>query len=112
MSFTMPSGGSVAFSIEAKNSSNQVLEVRNVSYYNFGSLAAFPNPASSTFKIDVLENEELEIIAFREGNNKAESEFRYCSKESVDVSQWERGTYILHIYHRNKLVKIERLIVQ
>lgn len=36
----------------------------------------------------------------------------YCSKESVDVSQWEKGIYILHIYHKKELVKTERLIVQ
>jgi len=112
MSFTMPSGNSVAFKIEAKNSSSQVIEVRNVAYYNFGSFAAFPNPTTAEFKIDVLENEELEIIAFRESNTKAVTALKYCAKESVDVSQWEKGTYILHIYHHKELVKTERLVVQ
>ena len=112
MSFTMTSGSAVAFKIGARDSFNQLLETRSVSYYNFGSFAVFPNPATSAFKIDLLENEELEIIAFREGDTKAVTTLRYYSKESVDVSQWEKGTYILHIYHREKLVRTERLIVQ
>ena len=112
MSFNMPSGNAVAFRIEARNGSNQLLETRNVSYYNYGTFAAFPNPTTAEFKIDVLENEELDIIAFRENNTKAVTTLKYCAKESVDVSQWEKGTYILHIYHRKELVKTERLIVQ
>lgn len=112
MSFTMPSGNSVAFKIEARNSSNQLLETRSVSYYNFGSFAAFPNPATTEFRIDVLENEELEIIAFKENNAKAVTAFKYCSEESIDVSHWEKGAYILHIYHKKELVRTERLIVQ
>lgn len=73
-------------------------------------MVAYPNPASSEFKIDVLENEELEIIVFKEESKKPLTTLNYCI-ESIDVSQWERGSYILHIYHREKLVKTERLIL-
>ncbi len=113
MSFTMTSGSSVSFQIKAKNSSYQVIGTRNVSYYNYGSYAAFPNPATSTFEIDVAENQELEIIAFEETDNtKVKKLKKYRSKDKIDVSKWKKGNYILHIYHKEKLVKIGRLTVQ
>ena len=62
MSFTMTSGSSISFEIKAKNSSNQTIGTRNVAYYNYGSFSVYPNPTSSTFEIDVAENEALEII--------------------------------------------------
>ena len=113
MSFTMTSGSSISFQIKAKNSSGQVIGTRNVAYYNYGSFAVFPNPTASTFEIDVAENEELKIVAFEADNNtKVKILDKYRSKDKVDVSKWEKGSYILHIYHKEKLVKQERLIVE
>lgn len=111
MSFTMTSGSSMSFLITAKNSYYQTLGTRNVSYYNYGSYKVFPNPSSSSFEIEVIEGVELDIVVFDEKMQKLQEIKGYTAKSRVDVSKWERGNYILHIFQDNKHVKEQRLEV-
>ncbi len=109
MSFTMTSGSSISFLITAKNSSNQVIGTRNVSYYNYGSYMAYPNPTTSSFEIDVIEGVELDIVVFDENKQKLKEIKGYKAKSKVDVSKWKRGNYFLHIYQDSKHVKEQRI---
>ncbi len=113
MSFTMTSGSSISFEIKAKDGSNQTIGTRNVAYSNYGSFSVFPNPTTSSFEIDIAENETLDIIILEGVTLSKIMELKmYKSKDKIDVSGWKKGEYILHIYHREKLVKKERLLVE
>jgi hypothetical protein len=112
LSFNITSGSSVSFSVTARNSSNVVLATRNISFYNFGSFAAFPNPASSTFTIDALDDASM-TLAITNLNGKPVKEIRnHKGKADVDITNLKDGDYILSTYMEGKLMKQQRIKIK
>jgi hypothetical protein len=108
-SFTMTSGGLISFLVTAKNSSNVTLGTRNISFYNYGSFMAFPNPATTSLKIDVREDVALNIVLFNASNYCVKEVQSYEAKSSIDISDLEKGNYIVHVYMAGKLINKQRI---
>jgi len=108
--FTMTSGSSISFNVTARNSSNTVLGSRSITFYNYGSYMASPNPASTSFKIDVIGGVALTVVLYDLHDNSIVQKTReYKARSSIDVSSIAPGTYILKIYRGDKMVKEQRL---
>lgn len=111
-SFTMTSGSSISFLITAKNSSNATIGTRNISFVNFGSFMAFPNPAIASLKIDVREDVPLNILLFNSSNDCVKEVKDYEAKSSIDLSALDKGDYIIHVYLEGKLVNQQRIKIE
>lgn len=110
VSFTMPSGGSISFSVTAKNGST-IIATRSVTFYNYGSFMVFPNPATSEFKID-LNNELPFTILLQSFDGQEKKEIKdYSGGKPIDVSGLKPGDYSVSIYHEGKQVSKQRLII-
>ncbi|MDP3641562.1 MAG: T9SS type A sorting domain-containing protein [Bacteroidota bacterium] len=110
VSFTMPSGGSISFSVTAKNGSTTI-GTRSVTFYNYGSFMVFPNPTTTEFKIDL--NKELPFtVLLQSFDGQAKKEIKdYSGGKSIDVSGLKPGDYSISIYHEGKQVSKQRLII-
>ncbi len=109
LSFNITSGASVSFNVVARNSSNAILGNRNISFYNFGSFAASPNPASTSLKIDALEDAPLFVTISNLKDNSVKEIRNYKGKSTIDVSDLRDGEYVVKIYLEGKLVNEERI---
>ena len=109
LSFNITSGASVSFNVVARNSSNVVLANRNISFYNYGSFAASPNPASSSLKIDALEDVPLAITISNIKDNCVKEIHNYKGKSNIDISDLRDGEYVVKTYLEGKLVNQERI---
>lgn len=109
LSFNITSGASVSFNIVARNSSNVILANRNISFNNYGSFAASPNPASSSLKIDALEEAPLSISITNLKDNSVKEIHNYRGKTDIDVSDLKDGEYLVKTYLEGKLVNEERV---
>jgi len=109
ISFNITSGASVSFNVVARNSSNVVLANRNISFYNYGSFAASPNPASSSLKIDALEDLPLSVTIRNIQDNCGKEIPNYRGKSTIDVSDLRNGEYVVNTYLEGKLVNQERI---
>ncbi|SEG27506.1 hypothetical protein [Algoriphagus boritolerans] len=61
VTFNMVSGGSISFSLTARNGST-VLSTRNVSFFNFGSFSLYPNPSSNKLAIDLNPDLKFDLV--------------------------------------------------
>jgi hypothetical protein len=111
-SFTMTSGGLISFLVTAKNSSNVTIGTRNISFYNYGTFMAFPNPAISSLKIDVREDVPLSIVFYNANNDFAKEVQNYEAKSSIDISALGKGSYIMQVYLEGKLVNQQRITIE
>lgn len=109
LSFNITSGASVSFNVVARNSSNVILANRNISFYNFGSFAASPNPASSSLKIDALEDIPLSVTITNLKDNCVKEITSYKGKSDIDVSDLRDGEYVVKTYLNGNLVNRERI---
>ncbi len=108
--FTMPSGGSISFSVSAKNGST-TLATRDVTFYNLGSFMVFPNPSTNEFKIDL--NKELTFtVVLQSLDFQVKKEIKeYAGGKSIDVSGLKSGDYSLSIYFEGKPVSKQRIFI-
>lgn len=109
LSFNITSGASVSFLVTARNSANSILGSRNLTFYNYGSYRAFPNPASSSLKIDVSEETPVTVVIHSLKESCLKEIQDYESKSSIDISDLEDGEYIVRVYHNGKLANRERI---
>lgn len=110
VSFTMPSGGSISFSVTAKNGPTTI-GTRSVTFYNYGSFMVFPNPTTSEFKIDL--NKDLPFtILLQSFDGQEKKEIKdYSGGKPIDVSGLKPGDYSVSIYHEGKSISKQRLII-
>lgn len=108
--FTMQSGNYVSFRIYARSSGNDTLAVRNVSYYNYGSLSLYPNPSSSiiSIKSDHKGLMDLEIIPLYKSSKIIE--FKITADEKVDIRDLPKGEYLVRLKIGEDVVLESRLI--
>ncbi len=107
VTFNMVSGGSISFSITARNGST-ILSTRNVSFFNFGSFSLFPNPSSSKLTIDLNRNLKFDLV-FQSVNSNIKSEvLGYTGSEEIDISSMPKGDYILLVLYEGKIVHQDR----
>ncbi|MBA4299966.1 MAG: T9SS C-terminal target domain-containing protein [Cyclobacterium sp.] len=106
----MVSGGSISFSLTARNGTT-VLATRNVSFFNFGSFSLYPNPSSNKLAIDL--NPDLKFDLVLQGlDSKIKSEiFKYSGGQEIDISALPKGDYILQIIYEGKIIHQARFIV-
>lgn len=109
LSFNITSGSSVSFNVVARNSSNAVIGNRNISFYNYGSFAVSPNPASSSLKVDALEDAPLSVAIIDLKGNCMKEISNYSGKSNIDVTDLKDGEYIVNIYVEGKLANQERV---
>ena len=109
LSFNITSGASVSFLVTARNSSNSSIGTRTITFYNFGSFRAFPNPASSSLTIDVAEDVPVTVTLQGSKQEKIKEIKQYNAKTGIDVSQLEEGEYVIKVYHQGKLMNEERV---
>jgi hypothetical protein len=110
VSFTMLSGGSISFLVTAKNGST-TLATRNVTFYNYGSFAVYPNPSVSSISIDA--NKEIAFMVILEsldGQVKKEVA-NFYSVNNIDISTLKAGEYSLRIYDAGKLVSQQKILI-
>jgi hypothetical protein len=106
----MTSGGSISFSVTAKNGST-TLASRNVTFYNLGSFMVYPNPSATSLSVDL--NEDLEfglVLESLDGSTKREVS-KYKGGSAIDISDLKSGDYVISIYFEGKLVNRQRVIV-
>ncbi len=109
LSFNITSGTSVTFNVVARNSSNVVLANRNIWFANYGSFRASPNPASTSLKIDALEEASLTVTISNLKDKSVREILNYKGKSSIDVSDLTDGEYVVKVYQEGKLVNEERI---
>lgn len=109
LSFNITSGASVSFLVTARNSSNSPIGTRTITFYNFGSFRAFPNPVSSSLTIDVAEDVPVTVTLQGSKQEKIKEIKQYNAKTGIDVSQLEEGEYVIKVYHQGKLMNEERV---
>jgi hypothetical protein len=110
VSFTMTSGGSISFSVTARNGST-TLSTRNVTFHNFGSFRTYPNPSTTSLAVDL--NQELDfgiVIESFDGSFKREVP-KYKGGSAIDISDLEAGDYVLSIFFEGKLIHKRRVLV-
>lgn len=108
--FTMTSGGSINFSVTAKNGSTTIA-TRSVAFYNLGSFMVSPNPVSNELKIDL--NKELPFtVLLQSFDGQIKKEIKnYIGGSKIDVSGLKSGNYSLVIYFEGKVVNQKQIIV-
>ena len=109
LSFNITSGASVTFNVIARNSSNVVLANRSIWFANYGSFAASPNPASTSLKIDALEEASISVTISNLTGKSVKEIRNYKGKESIDVSDFMDGEYVVKVFLEGKLVNEERI---
>lgn len=106
----MTSGGSISFSVTAKNGST-TLATRMLTFYNFGSFMVYPNPSATSLSIDL--NEDLEfglILESLDGSTKREVS-KYKGGSTIDISDLKAGDYALSIFFEGKLLHKQRVLI-
>ena len=109
LSFNITSGASVSFLITAQTPPPTGVVTRTITFYNFGSFRAFPNPASSSLTIDVADNVPVTVTLQGSKQEKVKEIKQYNAKTGIDVSQLEEGEYVIKVYHQGKLMNEERV---
>lgn len=111
LSFTMTSGGSLSVTVTAKNGST-TLATRNLTYYNFGSFMAFPNPANSSLSIAVTEDQTFSVAVYDQNGNALKLMDNFNALSILDTSLIPAGTYYLQVHHEGKLVNKQKIKIE
>ncbi len=108
LSFTMTSGNSISFNVQAKNGSI-VLANRSITFYNNGSFLIYPNPASESFQIAVKENESYFVIIYDQDKNILKKEVSYSYNSKIDVSSLKPGNYFIEVLRDKEVLHQGRI---
>ncbi|MGF7140635.1 cadherin-like beta sandwich domain-containing protein [Roseimarinus sediminis] len=106
-SVTLPEGGtSVDLVVTAEDGSTKTYKVTFTIGVGFGSygmnLALYPNPASQVLNISGSEIKHAEVFNL----SGAKMKVTMLSNSQLDVSELERGSYVLRVYGTNQQVAV------
>ncbi len=109
--FNMTSGGSISFDVKARNSSNQVIASRSVTFYNFGSFLVYPNPSQGLVRVDVNPDLtfEYDLVGMKEMRSVSRSTIG--KDGGVDFTSVPPGEYVLRVLFEGKVVGEQRIII-
>lgn len=109
--FNMTSGASISFDVKARNSSNQVISSRSVTFYNFGSFMVYPNPSHGMVKVDLNPDLtfEYDLVSMKE--MRSVSCATIDKDGGIDLSSVSPGEYVLRILFEGKVVAEQRIII-
>lgn len=110
--FNMTSGGSISFTATARDASNQVIQTRNISFYNMSSFSAHSNPSSDEIFLDLPPELEFEVILV-DLRNGTKYGF-YMNQESdrgINLSNIPNGEYSVIVNFEGKVVAEKKIIV-
>lgn len=110
VTFNMVSGGSISFSITARNGTT-VLSTRNVSFFNFGSFRLYPNPSSSELTIDLSKDMMFDLIIQGIDTSVKAEILGHRGGDKIDISSLPKGDYILSVSYEGKTIHQDRLMV-
>jgi hypothetical protein len=74
-------------------------------------LAVYPNPASQQVTISLPNNENSEVSVYSLSGALIQAGQAFNTATTVDVSQWQKGIYFLHISNQGKS-SVSKLVVQ
>jgi hypothetical protein len=111
--FNMTSGGSISFTATARDASNQIIQTRNISFYNMSSFSAYPNPSSDEISLDLPKELEFEVylIDLRNGT-KYGFQTKQISEGVISIGNIPNGEYLIVVNHDGKPVAEQKLIIQ
>lgn len=107
-SFTMTSGGSISMTVTAKQNGT-MLSSRNLSFYNYGSFAVYPNPTYESIQVDLNPDLDFDMrIESFSNPSKSPAYFRNDAKGHLDLGALDPGEYVLFIALEGKPIHQSR----
>ena len=109
----MTSGGSISFTATARDASNQIIQTRNISFYNMSSFSAYPNPSSDEISLDLPQELEFEVMLVDLRNGiKYGFPMNLGSDRKIDLSSIPNGEYSVIISFEGKVVAEKKIILE
>jgi hypothetical protein len=111
--FNMTSGGSISFTATALDASNQIIQTRNISFYNMSSFSAYPNPSSDEISLDLPQELEFEVMLVDLRNGiKYGFPMNLGSDRKIDLSSIPNGEYSVIVSFEGKVVAEKKIILE
>jgi hypothetical protein len=96
---------------ETYTQSITITDVTGIGENTIEGLTVYPNPASDNVTVSVPNGETSGISVYNVSGSLVQSAADFHATTTVDVSQWQKGIYFLHITNQGK-TSVTKLVVQ
>ena len=79
----------------------------NIEIFSFGNCRIFPNPVDDILNISCLDNTISRIEIF---DNLGKKVYSQTYKDTIDVSSFSKGSYLLKLYDTNEQISVFKII--
>lgn len=110
--FNMTSGGSIGFTVTARNGSNQIIQTKNISFYNLGGFSVYPNPSSEIINLELPNELDFEVeLVYLKNENSFQYSLASGKEKTININTLPRGDYLLKILFEGKVIHEKRILI-